>query len=105
MKHKILLLNSLFLAVAIPLLLVFYLLPFDFFVDVKQVVYRDVCLGDTTQLVTADREVKWNDGYTGSVSGEVFRYNTDGTKVETVIKRGKDFAYQVSAEPVTYEVV
>ncbi len=104
MIQKLLVINSLVAAVGIPVLLASWVLPFSFFVDVKSVEYHDACVGDLHQLVTADREVKWSDGYKGFANGEVFRYFEDGTKVETIIKREKGFAYQVSAEPVTYVI-
>lgn len=79
------------------------LIPFSAFVDVKTVRYHDICAGSDTQLVTALRDVHFTDTYPAEVTGELFRY--DGVaKLETIIKRKIEFAYQISAEPVTYEI-
>ena len=97
--------NITFYAAAILMFfsLIAMMLPFSFFVNIKSVQYHDVCVGDTTQLVTASRDVSFKDGYKAKVFGEVFKY--EGTrKIETIIKREIEFSYQVSKEPVMYEV-
>ena len=84
-------------------LLVLTFIPFSFFVDIESVEYHDMCVGSDTQLVTALRDVRINSGINAHVFGELFKYN-DQVKLETVIKREAEFVYQVSENPVTYEI-
>ena len=103
MINKINVLNLIVVAVGLPAFFISLLLPFSFFVQVNEVTYYDMCAGSDIQLVTAQRDVHFFDGYKGTVIGELFKYRGN-IKDETIIKREVDFAYQVSKEPVTYQI-
>jgi len=103
MTERINILNAVIVALGLPLFLIAWILPFSFFVDVQEVTYSDMCVGETTQLVTSLREVKWIDGYKGTSISELFKYNGI-IKEELIIKREATFAYQVSSEPVVYRI-
>lgn len=103
-NHKLFVMNTFITLVGIPLLLLAYFAPFNFFVDITDVQYHDICVGDNSQLVTANRNVKFMDGYKASVRGELFKFQ-ESIKLETVIHRDREFVYQVSKQPVTYEIV
>lgn len=80
----------------------FHYQPFESYLDVRDIFYHDMCVGDQTQLVTAYRLVS-HEGFPAKTHGELFTF--DGVKkLETIIKREAFFTYQPSATPVTYEV-
>lgn len=79
------------------------LLPFSFFVDVKSIKYQNMCVGSDTQIVIADRDVKWVDAYRAKTTGELFKFEDD-KKIEMIHKREVKFVYQISETPVSYQV-
>lgn len=103
MKHKITYLNILIILIGLPFILAMYLLPFDFFVDIKYVKHQDVCAGESVQTVISLRDVKFKEQYEGNIKAELVKYE-DGFVKETVIRREADFFYEKNDEPVTYEV-
>lgn len=66
-------------------------LPFEFFVQQKEITYSDMCVGSTTQLVTSDRNVRWP--IQGLGFSQLVKFEDQG-KIETVIKREAQFGYE-----------
>lgn len=103
MSVRILILNSIIVAIGVPFLLFAWLAPFDFFVDIKSIEYMDVCAGENVQIVVSLRDVRWSDSYEGKTIDELVKYDEDLIQ-ETIIKREATFIYQKSDIPVQYQI-
>jgi len=75
--------------------------PFHWFVDVSSVTYSDVCLGDDTQVVTAEREARWDIEGEGESRLILF---VDSSRLETTLTRQAFFVYEEGTDVVSYEV-
>ena len=82
-------------------LLLLYLIPFSWFVDIKSEVYSDVCVGDNMQVVTSERTPRW--GIRGHVYAQVVRFEGQSI-IETTIDRETEFGYEPNTAGSTYEV-
>lgn len=96
-------LNTIIIAIGVPILLFFWLAPFSFFVDIEYLHHQDTCAEQTLQTIITLRDVKWRDQYHGTVYEELYRYEGD-VKLETTIKRTSTIIYQKSDEPLTIEI-
>lgn len=87
---------------------IFTALPFSFYVDVEEVQWPDICVGDTLHSgVHASRSSIWN--IPGSAYGEAVFFRDD-LRVETVIRRGSlsdpiSFTYEANLSEATYDVL
>lgn len=92
-----------FTFIASLVLVLLYLLPFSYYVDVKKVTYHDMCVGDTRQTVTAQREVRNTHGEPALVFGQMFLIE-DQKLTKLTIKRETEFIYNRTDEDVVYVI-
>ena len=79
------------------------ILPFSTYVDINDIKYEDMCVGDDLQVISGQRDV-WS---FGDVKGHVFAelYILDEQTIfETTIKRETDFTYQYEPDPFAFEI-
>lgn len=81
-----------------------FVVPFNFFVDVDSVNFKNMCQGDSLQLLETYRKVKWLEAYTAHVQSDVIKFENQ-KKVETTLFRSRDFIYQKSeTQPVVVTI-
>jgi len=93
-------LTIIFMTMAFSLLLL-YMIPFSWFVDIKSEAYSDVCVGDTKQVVVSERTPRW--GIRGHVYAQVVKFEGQSI-IETTIDRETEFGYEPNTAGSTYTV-
>jgi len=89
------------LLIAIGFLLYIFT-PFNWFVQVDSISYSDMCVGDTTQIVTSNRHAVW-DIY-GEAETLLIYYTEDNLRIETDIRRSSKFTYESDIDDVQFTV-